>query len=92
MIIIEYSVTKERRKELAEAIADIRGEKAVYDGAPWFTYSIGDIKMNRNGKVEIPVIAEAPELVSRLLEKGFQAVATALPTLCIAFSCIPTRA
>ena len=74
MIVIEYSLTKERRKELAEAIAGIRGANAVYDGAPWFTYSIGDIKVNRNGKVEIPVIAEAPELVSKLLEKGFRAV------------------
>ena len=73
-MIIDYNVTKERRKELVTAISKIRGETPQYGGAPWFDYTIGDIKVNRNGKVDIPTLSEAPELISKLLEKGFQAV------------------
>lgn len=73
-MIIDYNVTKEDRKKLVEAIAEIRGEAPKYGGAPYFDYTIGNIKVNRAGKVEIPEIKEAPELIRLLKEKGFQAI------------------
>ena len=42
------------RKELAAAISEIIGEKAVYTRAPLYTCEIGNMTVTRDGSVEAP--------------------------------------
>ena len=54
-MILDYNVTKEKRKKLVEAISEITGMAAEYQGVPDFSYHIGKIKVNRAGKVDVPL-------------------------------------
>ncbi len=72
-MIIDYSVTKNDRKELVRAIAEIRRIPAVYNGAPRFSYSVGNIAIDKAGQVEIPILEEAAPLIRALREREFQA-------------------
>jgi len=72
-MIIDYNVTKDDRKKLVEAISDIESVKAEYQGAPDFSYHIGKIKVNRSGKVDVP-LHDAKELILQLRERGFEAI------------------
>ena len=72
-MIIDYNVTKEARKKLVQAIAEIRNEKAEYQGAPYFEYQIGEIKVNHLGKVDVP-LHDAKGLIQKLRERGFEAI------------------
>ena len=72
-MILDYNVTKEKRKKLVEAISEITGMAAEYQGVPDFSYHIGEIKVNRAGKVDVP-LHDAVSLIEALREKGFEAV------------------
>ena len=72
-MIIDYSVTKNDRKELVRAIAEICGIPAIYNGAPSFSYSVGGITIDKAGQVEIPILEEATPLIKALRERGFKA-------------------
>ena len=72
-MIINYKVTKDERKKLVEAIAEIRGETAVYKGAPTVSYSVGNITIDKVGQVDIPILSEAAPIIKTLIERGFQA-------------------
>ena len=58
------------RKELAAAISEITGEKAVYRQMPTCNYDIGEITVTRDGSVEYP---DGSDIIDRLAERGFLA-------------------
>ena len=62
-----------QRKELAAAIAEITGEKAVYMKAPTYAYQIGIFTVERNGDLICGDEAALEELLHGLAEKGFTA-------------------
>ena len=62
-----------QRKELAAAIAEITGEKAVYMKAPTYAYQIGIFTVERNGDLICGDEAALEELLPGLAEKGFTA-------------------
>ena len=64
-----------QRKELATAIAEITGEKAVYMKAPTYAYQIGIFTVERNGDLICGDEAALEELLHGLAEKGFTAEA-----------------
>jgi hypothetical protein len=62
-----------QRKELAAAIAEIIGEKAVYMKAPTYAYQIGRFTVDRNGDLTCDDEASLEGLLPGLAEKGFTA-------------------
>jgi len=62
-----------QRKELAAAIAEITGEKAVYMKAPTYAYQIGIFTVERSGDLICGDEAALEELLPGLAEKGFTA-------------------
>lgn len=72
----DYDLHGSDRKPLIEAISQILDKPAVYQGAPSFSYRVGDHTVDRNGVLSYgrnihPDLAAA--LVSNLQERGFVA-------------------
>lgn len=71
-----YNLHGSDRKPLIEAVSQMIGQPAVYQGAPSFSYIIGDYTVDRNGVLSYggnihP--ASAAALVEGLRERGFVA-------------------
>lgn len=49
--ILYYEVTGDRRKELVQALGEILLWEPKYQGAPSFSYHIGNYIVDRNGTV-----------------------------------------
>ena len=65
-----YSVTKENRKELIQALENAVHWKAVYKGAPTFEYVVENYTIGRNGEVRSQ--DEMPkEILEKLYIQGF---------------------
>jgi hypothetical protein len=47
----KYNVTGQERKALVEAISEITNQPAHYNGAPTFSYTIGEYYIDKNGTV-----------------------------------------
>lgn len=56
------------RKALVAAIAEITGEKAVYQGVPTCNYDIGDITVTKDGSIVLP---EESDILTGLAAAGF---------------------
>lgn len=71
---IKVNLENRTRKDLARALGEILGREPFYNGAPSFTYSVGDFTIDRAGKIICPE-ALADEDVGKLTEilrgKGF---------------------
>ena len=76
MITIKMNLEGTTRKELAAAIAQITGEKAIYRKTPTYSYGIGDITITRNGSLVFP---EGSDILERLAAVGFTAEAAETP-------------
>ena len=63
-----FNVTGERRKELAEMLAALKGTKPKYLGAPSFAYAIGEYRIDKPGTLTGEL---SPELLAALAEQGF---------------------
>lgn len=61
-----YNVTGQRRKALVQAVSEILGEDAVYQGAPTFAYAVDGYTISRNGVLTCPDNADHEE-VERLV-------------------------
>lgn len=71
-----YNLTGSNRKPLMEAISQILGQPAVYQGAPGFSYMVGDYTVNRNGMLSYGSNIHpdfAAVLVEDLRKRGFTA-------------------
>lgn len=69
-----YHVTGTERKPLIQAISNLLGSPAVYQGAPTFAYAIGGYSLDRNGILHCPdnaVSGERKQLIQKLREQGF---------------------
>lgn len=72
---VPYQLTGAARKALVQAISEILGEPAVYQGAPTFAYTIGCYSVDRNGTLVCPDNAgrEAVwHLTDSLSQRGYQ--------------------
>lgn len=72
----DYGLSGSSRKPLIEAMSQILGQPAVYQGAPSFAYRIGAYTVDRNGILSCPDDIH-PEIVRTLVkalwERGFVA-------------------
>lgn len=79
-----YNLSGSNRKPLVEAISQILDRPAVYQGAPSFSYIIGDFTVDRNGVLSHGSDIHpdfAAVLVSDLQERGFEAEKTAIDNM-----------
>ena len=59
------------RKNLVKAIAEFTGQAARYNGAPGFTYTIGNITVERDGSIKADD-TEMNALAAELQSRGFE--------------------
>lgn len=79
-----YNLHGSDRKPLIEAIRQILDKPAVYQGAPSFSYSIGDYTVDRNGVLSHGSDIHpdfAAVLVGDLQERGFEAERVAIDNM-----------
>lgn len=72
---VPYHLAGAARKALVQAISEILGEPAVYQGAPTFAYTIGCYSVDRNGTLVCPDNADREEvrqLTDSLSQRGYQ--------------------
>jgi len=60
------------RKNLVKAIAEITGQAAKYNGAPVFTYTVGNYTVERDGSITTEEAAGMKTLAAALREQGFE--------------------
>ncbi len=60
------------RKNLVKAIAEITGQAAKYNGAPVFTYTVGNLVIERDGSITTEDEAGMQTLASELRNRGFE--------------------
>ena len=60
------------RKNLVKAIAGITGQAAKYNGAPAFTYTVGNFTVERDGSITTEDEAGIKTLAVALREQGFE--------------------
>lgn len=66
-MVIDYGMPGGRRKELVQALSQITGEKAKYQGTPSCAYKVGDFIVTRKGEIEGDITRE---LIEKLKAKG----------------------
>lgn len=66
-MVIDYGMQGGRRKELVQALSQITGEKAKYQGTPSCAYKVGDFIVTRQGGIEGDITRE---LIEKLKAKG----------------------
>lgn len=72
---VRYNVSGERRKELITAMADLLEAKPRYNGAPSFSYTVGDYLVDKQGMVSFSDFTDSEEvemLLEGLAERGFE--------------------
>lgn len=67
----EIMTNAESRKNVVKALAEHLGEKAVYAGPPSFAYKVGDITVDREGKIILEDESRMEEITAVLTECGF---------------------
>lgn len=60
------------RKNLVKAIAGVTGQAAKYNGAPAFTYTVGNYTVERDGSITTEDEAGMKTLSAALREQGFE--------------------
>lgn len=67
----EIMTNAESRKNVVKALAEHLGEKAIYVGPPSFAYQVGDITVDREGKIILEDESRMEEITAVLTECGF---------------------
>ena len=81
---VRYNVSGQRRKELISAMAELLEAKPRYNGAPSFSYTVGDYLVDKQGMVSFSDFTDSEEvemLLEGLTERGFECEA-AFPEEC----------
>ena len=60
------------RKNLVKAVTEITGQVAKYNGAPAFTYTVGNFTVERDGSITTEDEAGMKNLAAGLREQGFE--------------------
>jgi hypothetical protein len=71
---VKFTVTKEERKALVRAVGEITGLESVYQGAPSFSFTVGDYAIDRYGMLICGEGIGAEDvrlLLMGLAERGF---------------------
>ena len=71
---IRTNVTKEGRKQIAKALGESLGLEVRYLGVPSCAYSIGEMRLEKDGSVTVPD-DEAEQVIRALEELGYEAEA-----------------
>ena len=72
---VRYNVNGQRRKELVAAMAELLEAKPRYNGAPSFSYMVGDYLVDKQGMVSFSDFSDSEEvemLLEGLAERGFK--------------------
>lgn len=67
----EIMTNAESRKNVVKALAEHLGETAVYAGPPSFAYQVGNITVDREGKIILEDESRTEEVMAVLTECGF---------------------
>lgn len=67
----EIMANAESRKNVVKALAEHLGETAVYAGPPSFAYQVGNITVDREGKIILEDESRTEEVMAVLTECGF---------------------
>lgn len=67
----EIMTNAESRKNVVKALAEHLGEKAFYAGPPTFAYQVGNITVDREGKIILEDESRTEEITAVLTECGF---------------------
>ncbi|EOS27157.1 hypothetical protein C806_00750 [Lachnospiraceae bacterium 3-1] len=67
----EIMTNAESRKNVVKALAEHLGETAVYIGPPSFAYQVGNITVDREGKIILEDESRTEEVMAVLTECGF---------------------
>ena len=81
---VRYNVSGQRRKELISAMAELLEAKPRYNGAPSFSFTIGEYLVDKQGMVSVSDFMDSEEvemLLEGLAERGFECEA-AFPKEC----------
>lgn len=71
---LTFNVTKENKKTFANVIAQITGNRAVYQFTPTYAYAIGDLTVNRDATVTAPDSKDLSSLLAALSAMGYKLI------------------
>ena len=69
---ITTNAQRKDRKNLVKAIAEITGQASKYNGAPVFTYMVGNYTVERDGSITTEDEVGMSSLASELRSRGFE--------------------
>lgn len=73
---IKFNLQSSNRKHLAQAINEILGTKAIYQGTPKFEYTVGNFTIERDGPLyvnKVDVGEKIEDFLKELDQQGFHA-------------------
>jgi len=70
MISYSFQTIGVERKAIAQIIAEASNTDAIYAGPPSFAYRVGDISIDRNSLVKMPINERSEDVLQALKEKG----------------------
>ena len=71
---LTFNVTKENKKAFVNVLAEITGNKAVYQFTPTYAYAIGDLTVNRDATLTAPDGKDLSSLLAALNAMGYKLI------------------
>lgn len=71
---LTFNVTKENKKAFVNVLAEITGNKALYQFTPTYAYAIGDLTVNRDATVTAPDGKDLSSLLAALSAMGYKLI------------------
>ena len=69
---LTFNVTKENKKAFVNVLAEITGNKAVYQFTPTYAYAIGDLTVNRDATLTAPDGKDLSSVLAALSAMGYK--------------------
>lgn len=71
---LTFNVTKETKKAFVNVLAEITGNKPVYQFTPTYAYAIGDLTVNRDATLTTPDDRDLSSLLTALNAMGYKLI------------------
>lgn len=71
---LTFNVTKETKKAFVNVLAEITGNKPVYQFTPTYAYTIGDLTVNRDATLTAPDGKDLSSLLAALNAMGYKLI------------------
>ena len=71
---LTFNVTKENKKAFVNVLAEITGNKAVYQFTPTYAYAIGDLTVNRDATLTAPDGKDLSSVLAALSAMGYKLI------------------